>query len=186
MPKDDNTTGIKSISKSARNKGAREAKRARLGLIVGSTHGGICSGCGQTATSCTPGTTHEACQGFYLGSFQDELLDAWQEQALSGPEPGEQGATRLHFDGTLVESDVRGRWLSQSQITEKRNQAKTQWTLQQQQRVVLTSGFDQTGKFLGISVTNGLGDLLEWREGAWQPIEVAEVSQILPEVPAEA
>lgn len=184
---DDNTTGIKSISKSARTKGAREAKRAKLGLIAGSTHGGVCSGCGQKATSCTPGSTHEACPGFYLGSFQDEILDKLQEQALSGPEPGQKGAVRLQFDGTSIENDCKGRWVSELHIAEKRDQAKAKWTLDQQTRIILTSvfetrtGSDDKGEFeydvcVRVDATNGFGEPMECVSGVWQKSETATLA----------
>lgn len=165
---DDNSNTVLSISKSQKNKAAKLAKmKGKMPAI----HGGVCSSCGQESATCTPGTHHDGCRGFFEGEFGDVVLDAAQRHH------------HMLFDGTFILSPEAGSWRSKEAVERVRSENRLEWRQRLASKVILTSVFggmvtkvgeDADGKFeyeapefIRIDAVNGLGEALNYVFGAW-------------------
>ena len=163
MPKvDDGSTGNKSISNSQKAKGAKAARAAKLGLVK--KHGGVCSSCGQTSTSCTPGTTHQGCAGYFQGSFGLAALDLLAEK----------GQFRMTADGSIISRPIDGTWIDRDVLA-----TRLYVNLSRQVHIVVLytevpvapiDGVPTVAtKVDGVRFENGLGEMLTWLDGKWTP-----------------
>lgn len=157
---DDGNTGILSLSKSQKTKGARDAKRAKLGLVK--LHGGTCTSCGQTSTSCSTNTAHTGCTGYFQGNFGSPALNRLAELSQSP----------MLFDGSPIQRAVEGTWVNGDNLTallarrtERASEAER--ILRRQTHIV---PIVVEGKTTGVKFENGMGEPLMWSTtGKWVP-----------------
>lgn len=150
-------SGTQPLSKNALNAGKRAAKLAKKGPIC---HGGTCSSCGQTSSSCTPKTAHAGCKGYYEGNFGAD--GSLGEQVLT--------AARENFltlcDGTLVRQPIPGTWLSEESVLKTRlERAQARINHLASQRVI---NFNAETKV--ITFANGLGDPIFFLDNKWKQL----------------
>lgn len=167
---DDSSTGIKSISGSARNAAKRAVDKAKQEPIL---RGGVCSSCGQQSTSCTTNTVHMGCPGYFAGpspttkTFGDPIFDSLAQRS------------HLSYDGTILHQPIEGTWITQDALQQRRVERREEALLRDSKRIVLTSVFekrlgeDERGayeydKCVCVNVTNGLGEAIAWVDGAWR------------------
>lgn len=187
----DGSTGILSISNSARSAGKRAAKRAANPIA----RGGVCSACGQQSTSCTTGTAHHGCVG-YAGKptenfdFGDPLLNLMGETYA------------MSADGTVIQYPITGYWISKDELLSRRAERKAEAHRAAKKRVIFTSVFVEIPgeptddpsagvalikKFSHLDVKNGLGEDIFWHATkGWITTEEADDYLVAVEVDAAA
>ena len=118
-------------------------------------YGGTCSSCGQVATTCVTGAIHTACPGYVTNyDFHDDVLNSL-------------GATKpMHADGTIVKGHrTLGTWISSVELDMRRSENARRHLEVARTQVVATSKYND-GKFVGLDVTNGLGEPICFRAAA--------------------
>lgn len=170
---DDTRTGVLSISRSQMNR-AKKAAQAKGKAPI--KHGGICSSCGLTSTSCTTNTPHTACVGYYQGDLGDPILNAM----------GEEHA--MLYDGTIITKAVPGQWVRQTALTARRAERALEAQKIARTKVKLVSVFaenaDGPASFVRVDAFNGLGEPICWisnvkdGKGAWLTEDEAQVAGV--------
>lgn len=161
----DSSTGIKSISKSQKMKGAKLAKQAKLGLVK--KHGGVCSSCGQESTSCTPGTSHLGCLGFFQGDFGNDVLNNFAEV----------GQRAMTADGTVIVGRGRnGTWISKAELRQRREERAAEMLPILKNRVYMTGVFfepvgKEKPKLSHLTITNGIGEPMKLSPEGWVVVQ---------------
>jgi hypothetical protein len=172
---DGSTGGIKSISNSAKNKGKKLAKEAKLGLVK--KHGGCCLSCGQTSTSATPSAPHLGCKGFFQGDFKVPALNKLAEQSQSP----------MLADGSPIHRPVEGFW-GDPEVLTKRRAERAQEAERLLRKQVHIIPIDKDGNPVPASsketvstrYENGMGDPITYHEGAWREVVEPEENDPIP------
>lgn len=166
--------GILSISKSQKNRGKKLAQLAKQGGPI--KHGGICSSCGQSSNSCTPGTVHDICLGYVQNyDFGDPSFNLLAK------------SNAMLADGTIISRPISGKWIDKAELLQLREERLVEGKRIIASKVIMASVFEEvepeiiagddpktlvtglpsTRKFVRLDVTNGLGEPISYLGGAW-------------------